>query len=92
MNRWNTVSGPTKLRIEFPHETGLILSCAGKVGPPCRQSRGIDPPVAIRRGEEAQLKRCWACGAREVRFLRAWLGGVRHCSRVMVGESHLKTR
>ena len=33
-----------------------------------------------------------SCGAREVRFLCAWLGGARHCSRVMVGESHLKTR
>ena len=49
------VAPPTKLRIEFPHETGLILSCAGKVGPPCRQSRGIDPPVTIRRGEGAYL-------------------------------------
>ena len=49
------VAPPTKLRIEFPHETGLILSCAGKVGPPCRQSRGIDPPVTIRRGEEIHL-------------------------------------
>ena len=36
---------------EFPRETGLILRCAGKVGTPCRQSRGIDPPVSIRRGE-----------------------------------------
>ena len=45
------VAPPTKLRIEFPHETGLILSCAGKVGPPCRQRRGVDPPVAIRIGE-----------------------------------------
>ena len=35
------------------HETGLILSCAGKVGRPCRQSRGIDPPFTIRRGEGA---------------------------------------
>ena len=33
-----------------------------------------------------------SCGAREVRFLCAWLGGARHCSRDMVGESHLKTR
>ena len=33
-----------------------------------------------------------SCGAREVRFLCAWLGGARHCSRVMVGASHLKTR
>ena len=26
-----------------------------------------------------------SCGAREVRFLCSWLGGARHCSRVMVG-------
>ena len=36
-----------------PPETGLILSCAGKVWPPYRKSRGIDPPVTIRRGEGA---------------------------------------
>ena len=49
---------PTKLRIEFPHETGLILSCAGKVGPPCRQSRGIDPPVT-------KWREGWKEGARK---------------------------
>ena len=26
--------------LKFPRETGLILRCAGKVGNPCRQSRG----------------------------------------------------
>ena len=31
-------------------------------------------------------------GAREVRFLCAWLGGARHCSRVMVGESTHRSR
>ena len=31
------------------------------------------------------------CGAREVRSPCAWLGGVRHCSLVMIGDSDLKT-
>ena len=45
---------------------------AGKAGDPARQRRGIDSPVAIRRGEGAQMKwgrnpRCYprgkpACG------------------------------
>ena len=30
---WN-VAPTTRLRLEFPHETGLILWCAGKVGNP----------------------------------------------------------
>ena len=57
---------------EFPREAGFILRCAGKAGDPSRQSRGIDSPVAIRRGEGAQMKwgqnpRCYprgkpACG------------------------------
>ena len=28
------VAPPTRLRLEFPRETGLILRCAGKVGKP----------------------------------------------------------
>ena len=31
---------------------------AGRSGTPSRQSRGIDPPVAIRRGEGAQIMWC----------------------------------
>ena len=50
------VAPPTRLRLEFPSETGLILRCVGKVGTPCRQSRGIDPPFSIRRGEGAQMR------------------------------------
>ena len=49
------VAPPTRLHLEFPSETGLILRCAGKVGTPCRQSRGIDPPFGIRRRERAQM-------------------------------------
>ena len=33
-----------------------------------------------------------SCGASEVRCPCAWRGGACHCSRVMVGESGLKTR
>ena len=38
----------------------LASSCGvpGRSGTPSRQSRGIDPPVAIRRGEGAQMKWC----------------------------------
>ena len=58
--------------LKFPSEAGFILRCAGKAGDPSRQRRGIDSPVAIRRGEGAQMKwgrnpRCYprgkpACG------------------------------
>ena len=46
------------VRLEFPRETGLILRCTGKVGIPSRQSRGIDPPVVISKGDGAQRKWC----------------------------------
>ena len=38
----------------------LASSCGalGRLGTPSRQSRGIDPPVAIRRGYAAQMKWC----------------------------------
>ena len=52
------VASPTSLRLEFPSETGLILRRARNVGAHCRQSRRIDPPVAIRRGEGAQMRWC----------------------------------
>ena len=31
---------PTRLRLEFPRETGLILRCAGKVGNPFQTTQG----------------------------------------------------
>ena len=50
------VAPPTRLRLEFPRETGLILRCAGKVGNPFQTKQGNRPPVAIRKGEGAQMK------------------------------------
>ena len=47
-----------RLLFEFPHETGLIRRFTGNVGTPCRQNMGIDPSVAIRRGEGAHRKWC----------------------------------
>ena len=37
------VAPPTRLRLEFPHETGLILRCAGKVGNPFQTKQGNRP-------------------------------------------------
>ena len=58
--------------LKFPSEAGFILRCAGKAGDPSRKRRGIDSPVAVRRGEGARIKwgqnpRCYprgkpACG------------------------------
>ena len=52
------VEAPTRPRLECRRETGLILRCDRKVGTPSRQSRGVDPPVEIRRLEGAQRKWC----------------------------------
>ena len=67
---------------EGPHlvRTGASRGYSRAAAPVWCCSRGI-------MGSSGSL----SCGAREVRFLCAWLGGARHCSRVMVGESHLKT-
>ena len=55
---FRNVAPPTRLCLEFLRETSLILRCDGKVGIPFQKSRGIDPPVAISRGEGAQMKWC----------------------------------
>ena len=49
---------PTRLCLKFPRETGLILMCARKVGNAFQTNQGIEPPVAIKRGEESQMKWC----------------------------------
>ena len=56
-NRGLSACGTTHgASLKFPSEAGFILRCAGKAGDPSRQRRGIDSPVAIRRGEGAQMK------------------------------------
>ena len=52
------VEAPMRPRLECRRETGLILRCDRKVGTPSRQSRGVDPPVEIRRVEGAQRQWC----------------------------------
>ena len=37
------VAPPTRLRLELPRETGLILTCAGKVGNPLQTEHGSRP-------------------------------------------------
>ena len=53
--------------LKYPSEAGFILRCARKAGDPSRQRRGIDSPVAVRRGEGARMKwgrnpRCYPRG------------------------------
>ena len=50
------VEPPTRPRLECLRETGLILRWTGRSGTPSRQSRGVDPPVQIRRGGRAQRR------------------------------------
>ena len=58
-NRGRLARGTSHMAsLEFPPETGLILRCTRKPGTPSRESRGIDSPVAISRGEGAQMKWC----------------------------------
>ena len=68
---------------EGPHlmRTGASRGYSRAAAPVWCCSRGI-------MGSSGSL----SSGASEVRFLWAWLGGARQCSRVKVGESHLKTR
>ena len=58
-NRGRSARGTSHVaNLEFPPETGLILRCARKAGNLSRPRRGIDSPVAIRKGEGAQMKWC----------------------------------
>ena len=44
------VSPSTRLRLEIPRETGLILRCAGKVGNPLQMKQGIRPSCRDQEG------------------------------------------
>ena len=51
-NRGRSACGTTHVAsLEFPRETSLILGALGRLVTPSRQSRGIDCPFVIRRGE-----------------------------------------
>ena len=44
------VAPPTRLRLELPRETGLILRCAGKVGNPLQTKQGNQPSCRYQEG------------------------------------------
>ena len=44
------VAAPTRLRLEIPRETGLILRCAGKIGNPLQMKQGIRPSCRDQEG------------------------------------------
>ena len=52
------VAPPTWLISNVLVRLASSLGAPGRPGTPSRPRRGIDSPVAIRRGEEAQMKRC----------------------------------
>ena len=71
---------------------------AGKEGPHFAMtgashgfSRAATPVWGFSRGTTGSSGSL-SCGAMDVRSLCTWRGGARPCSRVMVGESGLKTR
>ena len=81
---------------EVWREDQELLSRSGrKRRPPSRDdggfSRAAAPVWGFSRGMTGSSGSL-SCGAREVRCPCAWRGGACHCSRVMVGESVLKTR
>ena len=58
---------PTRLRLEFPRETGLILRFAGTVGNPCRQIRGI---LIINTGRTIGMKNTCAKSLQSIKFAK----------------------
>ena len=52
------VATPSRLCLEFPHETASSEVRGEGREPLPEKSRGISPPVALRRGEGAQMKWC----------------------------------
>ena len=76
-------------------DQGLLSRSGRKRSPQSRDdggfSRAAAPVWGFSRGMTGSSGSL-SCGAREVRCPCAWRGGACHCSRVMVGESVLKTR
>ena len=85
-NRGRSAHGNSHVAsLEFSPETGLILRCARKAGNPSRPRRGIDSPVAIRRGEGAQMKRLRdpRCSPRGNPACRGTFGGRMKAGRIL---------
>ena len=56
------VATPTRLRLQFPRETGLILRCTGKVGNPFQTKHGNRPSCCDqegRRGSDDVVPGTW---------------------------------
>ena len=56
------VATPTRLRLQFPRETGLILRCTGKVGNPFQTKQGNRPSCCDqegRRGSDDVVPGTW---------------------------------
>ena len=87
---FQNVAPPTRLRLEFICETGLILRCDGKVGCPFQTKQGNRPSCRDKRGEGDQMKWCWEpqCSSR---VRPVWWGTFRVTSRVPSTVSTFKT-
>ena len=84
------VAPTTRLRLEFPRETGLILRCAGNVGNPFQTKQGNRPSCRKQEGrrcsdEVVREPRC-SCRVRP-----ACPGTFGVASRVQSTVSHFKT-
>ena len=77
------VAAPTWLFSNFLVRPASSLGAPGRPGTPSRPRRGIASPVAIRRGEGAQRKRCRdpRCSPRGTQVCRGTFGGRRKAVR-----------
>ena len=50
------VATPTRLRLQFPRETGLILRCAGKVGNPFQTKQGNQNTCRDQKGRRGSAE------------------------------------
>ena len=97
---WSPLSGVKGVKppVEFGERTrDCSLGHAGKEGPhlamtgaSCWFSRAAAPVWGFSRGRRGSSGSL-SCGTQEASSPCAWRRGARHCSRVMVGESSLKT-